>query len=114
MRGYLLGKDNQSTAQTAKQLVAPRTNGTFFVTRLIVSNGATAGTLKLVSDTGGSPTDMIPVVYLPINGLVELDFSDAPLAVPAGKDVGYTSATVTTHSVMLFGYSTLAVTKARI
>lgn len=104
-RGSLLGTDNQASAQTAKLLVAARATETFYVTRVIISNGATAGTVKLVSDTVGTPADRTPVVYLPINGLVELDFTGSPIKIPAGKDVGYTSATVTTHSILLFGYS---------
>lgn len=104
-RGISLGTDNQASAQTAKQLKAARTGESFYITKIVISNGATAGDIRLVNDTTGTPTDLMPKLYFPINGLLELDLSNSPLKVPVGKDIGYTSTTVTTHSVIVFGYS---------
>lgn len=104
-RGVLLGSDNQSSAQTNKQLKAARTGESYFITKIVISNGATAGDCRLVNDTAGTPANLTPALYLGINQLETIDFSGSPLKVPVGKDIGYTSTTVTTQSVMVFGYS---------
>lgn len=101
------GTDNQSSAQTAKALVAAVTGESHFITRVTISNGATAGSLRLVRNTA-SAANLTPEIYLPINGTVVLEFGRdevAPLRVAKGQDIGYTSTTVTTHSVIVEGYS---------
>ena len=96
--------DNQSTAQTNTQLkAAPGAGLSLYITDLIVSNGATAGNIKFVEDTAGTPVDVIEVIYLAANGGFVTNFK-TPLKITANKDFGYTSATVTTHSVTVLGY----------
>jgi hypothetical protein len=70
---------------------------------MIISNGATAGSVKIVEDTAGTPVDIIELMYFPINGGMSKRFA-TPIRVTANKDVGYTSVTSTTHSVTLSGY----------
>lgn len=103
--GSLLGTDNQATAKTAKSLVGARTGESFYITKVIISNGPTAGTVKLVSDTPGATADLFPALYLAINDRVVLDLAGSPIKVPVGKDIGYTSVTVTNHTVIIFGFS---------
>lgn len=96
--------DNQSSAQTNTALkAAPGANLSLYITDVIVSNGATAGNIKFVEDTGGTPVDKIEVIYLAANGGAVINFK-TPIRITANKDFGYTSTTVTTHSVIVSGY----------
>lgn len=96
--------DNQATAQTNKAIkAAPGAGLSLYITDVIVSNGATAGNIKFVEDTAGTPVDLIEVMYLAANGGAPLHFN-TPIKVTANKDFGYTSTTVTTHSVTVCGY----------
>ena len=104
-RGTSLGIDNQASAQTNKVLAAARTGESLFVTRLIISNGATAGTVQVVADPAGAATGLSQLFYLGINQVIAIDYSQSALKAPLGKAVGYTSTTVTTHSIQATGYS---------
>lgn len=96
-------KDNQASAQTNKSIQsAPGANLSIYVTDIIVSNGATAGTIRLVEDPAGTPVDLTPDLYLPINGGGPIHL-ESPIKLTANKALGYTSVTVTTHSVMCLG-----------
>jgi len=96
--------DNQSSAQTNTALkAAPGAGLSLYITDIIISNGATAGNVKLVEDTGGTPVDILEVMYFAANGGAVINLQ-TPIKVTANKDVGYTSVTVTTHSVTLSGY----------
>lgn len=97
--------ENNATAQTANAIkAAPGANLSLYLTDVIISNGATAGDVKIVRDTGGTPTDIIENTYVAINGGAVVPFR-TPLRVTANQDVGYTSTTVTTHSVTVCGYT---------
>lgn len=99
--------DNQSSAQTDTALVsAPGAGLSLFITDLIISNGATAGSVKIVENTASS-TDVIELMYFAINGGMTKHF-DPPLQISENVDVGYTSATVTTHSVFISGFKALS------
>ena len=96
--------DNQSAAQTNTVLVAaPGAGLSLYVTDLIVSNSATAGTVKLVEDTTGSATTKVPLLYFDINSGMSKKFA-VPIKLTANKNLGYTSATVTTHSIYVGGF----------
>ena len=98
------GADNQSSAQTNTSLVsAPGAGLSLYITDIIFSNGATAGTIKLVEDPAGTPADIGKVKYLAANGGCHLKLNTAR-RVTANKAIGYTSATVTTHTVEVLGY----------
>lgn len=102
----LKGSDAQGAAQTNKQLIANTdTTRSLYVTSMILNAIATAGTIKLVQDTTGSPADVTPAFGLPVNGVIVAYF-DPPLKVAAGKDLGYTSVTVTTHAVLVTAFLT--------
>lgn len=94
---------NYASAQTNTELVAARTGESFFITDLIISNGANAGTVKIVRNTAAS-ADVLGPYYLPINGSIVIKFSE-PVAVNAEQNIGVTSITVTTHTVTISGYS---------
>lgn len=96
--------DNQSTAQTNTQLqAAPGANLSLYITDIVISNGATAGNVKIVEDTSGTPVDIVEIMYFAANGGAALHFT-TPIRVTANTNVGYTSATVTTHSITMNGY----------
>ena len=95
--------DNQSTAQTNTALqAAPGANLSLYVTDIIISNGATAGNVKLVEDTAGTPLDILEVMYFAINGGCVINLQ-TPLKLTANKNLGYTSVSVTTHGVTVAG-----------
>lgn len=97
--------ENNATAQTNNAIkAAPGASLSLYVTDIVISNGATAGTVKIVEDTAGTPVDIIGPLYLAINGGAAMHF-ETPLRITANKDIGYTSVTVTTHTVMVAGYT---------
>ena len=95
---------NQSTAQTNTELVAtPGANLSLYITDIIISNGATAGNVKLVESTADTPLDIVEVEYFAVNGGLASNFQ-TPLKLTANKNLGYTSVDVTTHSITVSGY----------
>lgn len=99
------GVDNQSSAQTNKELkAAPGAELSLYVTDIIISNGATVGNIKLVEDTGGSPVDIVEVMYFAINGGAVISLK-IPIKITANKNLGYTSVDCTTHSITVRGYT---------
>lgn len=95
--------DNQSSAQTNTALVsAPGAGLSIYVTDIHISNGATAGNVKLVEDTGGTPVDLLGPYYFAVNGGMVSNLK-TPKKLTANKDLGYTSASVSTHSISI-GY----------
>lgn len=97
--------ENHATAQTANALkAAPGSGLALFVQTLVISNGATAGNVKLVEDTGGTPTDIAGPYYFRDTGGIAVNF-EPPLKLTSDKDLGFTSATVTTHTVTVSGFT---------
>jgi hypothetical protein len=82
---------------------APGAGLSLYITDIIISNGATAGNVKIVEDTAGTPVDIVEVMYFAANGGAVIPLR-TPIKVTANTDVGYTSASVTTHSVTLCGF----------
>lgn len=96
--------ENHATAQTNNQLIAAAgASVSNCITDVIISNGATAGSVKIVEDTAGTPVDLIEIVYVAINGGAVINLT-TPVCGTANTDVGFTSTTVTTHSVTVLGY----------
>lgn len=96
--------ENHATAQTNNELVAsPGAGLSLYITNIEISNGATAGTIKIVEDTGGTPVDKWEELYAGINGGAVVDRSHAPIKITANTNLGFTSGTVTTHSVSVAG-----------
>lgn len=97
--------ENHVTAQTNNQLkAAPGANLSFYITDIIISNGATAGTVKLVEDEGGTPADIFGPYYFAVNGGICKRFA-TPIRMTANKSLGFTSTSVTTHTVTVVGYT---------
>lgn len=103
-RGASLAIDNETTAQANKALVPGVVGQSYFITKIVITNGATAGSLKLVADPAGTPVDLTPLMYFAINSNSNPTFDSSPIKVPVGKGVGFTSTTVTTHGIQIFGY----------
>lgn len=97
--------ENYATAQTNNELIAAQGSGVkICIQSVILSNGATAGDIKIVEDTAGTPVDVIENTYVAINGGAVMTFPTAVCGT-ANKNLGFTSATVTTHSVTVVGYA---------
>jgi hypothetical protein len=93
----VLPAHNETSAQTNHAIIAaPGAGYRIVVTRLLVSNGATAGTITFVEDPSGTPVQVGPVWYLAINGNVP---HPVYWKLTTNKALGFTSATCTTHSV---------------
>ncbi len=56
-----------------------------------------------MEDTGGTPADLAGPFYLAISGGAALHLK-TPIRVTADKNVGFTSVTVTTHTITLLGF----------
>lgn len=97
--------ENHSSAQTNNELkAAPGAGLSLYVTDVIISNGATAGDIKLVRDTSGTPVDILENLYVAVNGGAVINFT-TPIRLPANINLGFTSTTVTTHSITVNGFT---------
>ncbi len=96
--------EDHTTAQTNNELkTAPGASLSLYITDIIVSNGATAGIVQFVEDTGGTPVAKTGKLYLAINGGAVMNLK-TPIRVTANKNFGFTSTTVTTHTITVNGY----------
>lgn len=96
--------EDHTSAQTNNELkAAPGSGLSIYVTDIIVSNGATAGTIKLVEDPAGTPVDLLGRIFMAINGGAVINL-ETPIRLTADKALGFTSVTVTTHSIFVSGY----------
>lgn len=96
--------DNQSSAQTNKELIAAPGAGLYlYLTDIIISNGATAGSIKLVEKTG-TPADIAELMYFAINGGCVINL-ETPIKLSVNENLGYTSVDCTTHSITVVGYT---------
>lgn len=96
--------DNQAAAQTDTVLqAAPAAGFSLYITDIIISNGATAGSVKLVEKTASS-TDIVELMYFAINGGCVINLK-TPIKVTAAENLGYTSVTCTSHSITVCGFT---------
>jgi len=98
-----LGTANRTeTAAVTNQeiIAAPGAGLCLYITDVVISNGATAGNIKFVEATAGSPVTKIPVLNLAINGGAVMNFR-TPIRITANTNFGYTSVTMTAHSVLV-------------
>ena len=95
---------DETVAQSHKELIAAPTDATqsIYITDITISNGATAGWIELEEATAGSQTPIYAKLYTAING-GGIHTLKTPIKCTAGTNVGFTSNTVTTHSIQL-GY----------
>ena len=90
---------NYSAVTTNSELVAaPGAGKNIYLTSLIVSNGATAGYVTVVENTG-SPTTKIQRLNLAANGGCVLSFSAVPLMLSSNVNLGISSSTADDFSV---------------
>lgn len=95
--------DSQAAAQTNTVIrAAPGAGLRFYITDFILSNGATAGTIRLVESTA-APVDLIPPLYFAIN-TGACKHLHTPIQLSVNANLGYTSVGVTSHSVFVTGY----------
>ena len=101
---HWVATENQAGAQTDTVLqAAPAVGFSLYITDIIISNGATAGTVELVEKTASSTTIM-EKKYFAINGGLTHRFR-TPIKVTAAENLGYTSVSVTTHSITVCGFT---------
>lgn len=95
---------DEAAAQSHKELIAAPTDATqsIYITDITISNGATAGWIELEEDTAGAQNPIYAKLYAAINGGC-IHALKTPIKCTAGANVGFTSNTVTTHSIQL-GY----------
>lgn len=97
-------KAEYSGAQTNTTLVAAVSNRIILVTRVVFSADSD-GSIKLVSDPGGTPADITPVLYVADNAQNELNLGHAfALGTGLGKALGITTTVGIPdgHSVMIW------------
>jgi len=93
---------SETEAQTNHSIqAAPGEGVSLYVTDVVVSNGATAGEVKLLDGSGGT---VLLHLYPAIGGGAALHFR-TPLKLTANTALCLTRATVTNHAVTVTGYS---------
>lgn len=96
--------ENHSSAQTNNLLKnAPGSSLCLYITDIIFSNGPTAGSIKLVQDPSGTPVDIFGPVYVADNGGIVVNLI-TPIRLSTNTALGFTSVTVTNHTVTVNGY----------
>jgi len=92
-----------STVQTGAQLVAaPGAGLSLYLTDVIISNGATVGSIKIVEN--GTVTDIIENLRLAANGGAVINFR-TPMRLTANVNLAVTSTTTDTFSVSVTGFT---------
>ena len=93
-----------ATPSPFELVAAPGSGLSLYLTDLLVSNGATAGRIKLVEDSGSALSDVIPYLHFAANAGTPKHF-DPPLQITANTNIAYSSVSVTTHSIMVSGFT---------
>lgn len=94
---------NFGAAQTNTALVAaPGAGLSLYITDIIFSCD-TAGNMKLVEDTAGTPVDKLEVMYFAANGGCAISLR-TPIKITANKDLGITTVNAGNHSINVCGY----------
>lgn len=95
---------NAATAQTNSVLkTAPGANLSLYITDIVISNGATAGSVRILENTT-TPVIKVNETYVAINGGATMHFR-TPIRCSANVNLAFTSTTVTTHTVTVSGYT---------
>jgi hypothetical protein len=104
--GWTYAYYNATSAKTDQELVAAPSAGNHLrIKGVYVFNGATAGTVIFEEDTASAKTAKVQTLYPAIGG--GCAFEGIVFNCTSAKNFGFTSATVTTHSVG-FRYRTVA------
>jgi hypothetical protein len=93
---------DHNTAQTNHSLIAATGSAatSLYITDIMISNGATAGDVKLLDGSGGT---VLWQVYLAINGGCAIQLQ-TPIKLTANTALCFTSTSVTTHTVAASGF----------
>jgi len=93
---------DHNTAQTNHSLIAATGSAatSLYITDIMISNGATAGDVKLLDGSGGT---VLWQVYLAINGGCAIQLH-TPIKLTANTALCFTSTSVTTHTVAASGF----------
>ena len=96
--------ETNGSAQTNNELkAAPGAGLSLYITDIIISNGGTAGSVLFV-ETTGTPVTVIEKLYFGVNSGVPIRFI-TPIKLTANKNFGFTSASVSTHTILVNGYT---------
>jgi len=96
--------DANAAAEGPTELkAAPGANLALYITDIIVSNGAVAGSIIFLHTTAGATTIIQPL-YFGINSGSHMALK-TPIKLPTNVNFGYTSTTMTTHSITVLGYT---------
>ena len=93
---------NATVAHTSTIITAPAAGAAINITHIIMSNGATSGSIELVEDVGGTTAVIIGPYYFAPQGGTNSPLG-GPIKAAITANVGYRSTGVTTHTVTL-GY----------
>lgn len=95
-----------TSARASYELVAaPGANKALYIKELILSNGGTAGDIKIIENTA-SAVVKIPKLYTAANDGHGLYF-ERPIQITENKNIGLISTTVAGHSVLIRGFKGL-------
>jgi hypothetical protein len=96
--------ENHTTAQTNNALkAAPGAGLALFITGLILSTD-TAMNIKIVRNTGGTPTDVLGPYYFAANGGLTMQFK-TPVRINTNQNIAFTSSAAGNHTVTVTGYT---------
>ena len=100
-------EDNEGAGRKAAEtntalLSAPGSGLHLYITDIVVT-ALTAQTIKFVEDTGGTPVDVVEILYVGANGLHQINFNQ-PLRLSENVDFGFTSTATVATSVTVSGY----------
>jgi hypothetical protein len=92
------------SAQTDVEIKAtPGAGLSLYITDIIVSNGATAGTVQFEEATAGAKTKRTAILYMASNSVSSMQYM-TPIRITPATNFGIVSTIVTTHSVDVHGY----------
>jgi hypothetical protein len=93
---------DHNTAQANHSVIAASGSAStsIYITDIMISNGATAGSVQILDGSGGA---VLWYMYCAINGGCAIQLH-TPIKLTANTAVCYTSTTVTTHTVAVGGF----------
>lgn len=95
--------ENHTSAQTNNLLIAaPAISGRRICVTGIIFSSEDAGTITLVEDPAGTPANVSQTIYVGATGGISAAKFDQPIRLTANKALGFTSVTLTNHSVGVF------------
>lgn len=100
--GFYYFEDHTSAQTNNTLVVAPAVSGRRINVVGVILSSDGAGNVKLVEDPTGTPVQVAQTIYVGVNGGISAAIFSEPIKLTANKALGFTSATVTNHSVGVF------------